>query len=96
MAGFIKAIRPWELTPTDSLVREGRSYVMTNDRVLFAYMPEGGEMTIDLSGLKGFIIYKWYDPLTGLYSKGIRIKNGIRVILKPPYKHDRALIVSSH
>jgi len=94
MARFIKSISPWELTPADSLVREGRAYAMADDRVLFAYIPEGGDLAIDLSVLKGNIIYKWYNPLTGSYGKKIRMKNEKVMKFKTPEEHDWALLIS--
>jgi len=96
IAGFIKVIKPWEMMPTDSLVSEGRAYVMANGKGLFAYIPEGGEIAIDLSGLKKNIVYKWYNPLTGSYSKGYRISNDNTARFSTPDNHDWALLISSH
>jgi hypothetical protein len=95
MAAFIKPVKPWELVPDDKLVKEGKCFVMANNEKLCAYMPEGGEMAIDLSGLKGSIIYKWYNPLTGSYSKSFRMKNEQVMRFKTPDEHDWALLISS-
>lgn len=71
MARFMKAMKPWTLTPADSLIRNGFAMVMANKNKLFAYLPKGGALTLDLSGLKGKIKGQWYDPRSGKFSKKV-------------------------
>jgi len=52
LAKFLKNIKPWEMIPNDSLVKSGICFAMSNNKMLFAYLPVGGETNLDLSDIK--------------------------------------------
>ena len=94
MASFMKTLKPWEMTPDDSLVKSGLAFAMANDKILFAYFPKGGEVMFDLSGMKGRISFKWYDPLTGKFIAGNKIKKAAGTSFNTPDSNDWVLIIN--
>ncbi len=95
MAAFMKERRPWELTPNDLIVKSGLSFVMANNKELFAYLPSGGKVILDLSALQSKISAKWYNPLTGKFSKKFKIKGEPETVLTAPDTNDWVLLVKS-
>jgi hypothetical protein len=65
-AAFMKRIRPWEMTPDDRLVTAGDGYAMASKTQLAAYLPHGGAVTLNLSGMHGPLRAAWFDPRTGM------------------------------
>lgn len=96
MARFMKVIKPWTLAPVNDLVRNGFAMIMANKDELFAYLPKGGALTLDLSGLKGKIRGQWYDPRSGKFSKKILFyPNKLAKFNAPDYR-DWVLYLKSH
>lgn len=97
MAHFMQQVRPWEMRPTDSLVKKGFAFAMANDRCLFAYLPDGGAATLDLSGMRSHIKGRWYDPVSGTFGKSFQVPSGGDAVLKAPdAQHDWTLLLSAH
>lgn len=93
LAKFMKKRTPWEMTPDDSLVKSGLSFAMANDRELFAYLPAGGEISLDLSAMKGKMVAKWYNPLNGKFSKDFRIMGKPETVFLAPDANDWVLLI---
>ncbi|MEI7423989.1 MAG: DUF6298 domain-containing protein [Prolixibacteraceae bacterium] len=95
IAKFMKLLKPWEMTPDDSLVKSGFSFAMANNKMLFAYLPGGGEVNLDLSAMKGKITAKWYNPLTGEFGLEFQVAGKPETIFRAPDKNDWTLLVKS-
>lgn len=56
----------WRMDPADGLVAAGEAYLLreAGERYL-AYLPAGGSVALDLSGVSGELAAGWYDPRTG-------------------------------
>ena len=93
IARFVKGIMPWEMTPDDGLVKSGLAFAMGNPRVLFAYLPTGGNVTMDLSAMKGTLNARWYNPLNGEFGSAFRVASDADVKLSAPDRNDWALLV---
>jgi len=93
IARFVKGIMPWEMTPDDGLVKSGLAFAMGNPRVLFAYLPTGGNVTLDLSAMKGTLNARWYNPLNGEFGSAFRVASDADVKLSAPDRNDWALLV---
>ena len=93
MAGLMKKLKPWKMIPDDSLVKSGLVFVMAGDEKLFAYLPAGGSVTINIPGNKAKISTEWYDPLTGKLIPGIEKISAGETVFTAPDKNDWALIV---
>ncbi|HZK68594.1 MAG TPA: putative collagen-binding domain-containing protein [Paludibacter sp.] len=95
IARFMKDLKPWEMTPDDSLVKSGLSFAMANNKVLFAYLPGGGEVSLDLSAMKGKIMAKWYNPLNGEFGAAFQVAGKPEIAFHAPDKNDWALLIKS-
>jgi len=95
IAKFMKNLKPWEMTPDDSLVKSGLSFAMANNKVLFAYLPGGGEVSLDLSAMKGKIMAKWYNPLSGEFGLEFQVAGKPETVFRAPDKNDWTLLVKS-
>jgi hypothetical protein len=95
MAGLMKQLKPWKMIPDDSLVKSGMAFAMSNKEMLFAYFPEGGAATLNISQMKGMPACKWFNPLTGKYQPGPKIKNEADVSITSPDKGDWVLVINS-
>lgn len=95
IAKFMKDLKPWEMTPDDSLVKSGLSFAMANNNVLFAYLPGGGEVSIDLSAMRGNIMAKWYSPITGEFGLEFKVVGKSETIFSAPDKNDWTLLIKS-
>ncbi len=95
IAKFMKSLKPWEITPDDSLIKSGLLFAMANTKVLFAYLPGGGEVSLNLSAMKGKIIAKWYNPLSGEFGPEFHINGKPETVFHAPDKNDWTLLVKS-
>ncbi|MBL9179733.1 MAG: hypothetical protein JNM65_16845 [Verrucomicrobiaceae bacterium] len=55
------------------------------------YLPDGGEVTVDLSQGAEFFAVKWFDPRTGKDEQGKPVKSGGKVALQAPFEGDAVL-----
>jgi len=95
IARFMKQLKPWEMTPDDSLVKSGLSFAMSNNKTLFAYLPAGGEVKLDLSALKGKPKARWYNPATGEFGPEFTVERKQETQFIAPDNNDWALMVRS-
>lgn len=65
------------------LANPGTNYVV--------YLPEGGEVTVDLSAATGKMKVAWIDPVNGKTVKGKSITGGNKKLFSPPFGGDAVL-----
>ncbi len=95
IAGFMKKLKPWDMTPDDSPVKSGLSFAMASKNELFAYLPAGGEVVLDLSAMEGRTSARWYNPLNGKYGKKFRLTATQPTTLQAPDENDWVLLIKS-
>lgn len=96
IAKFMKNLKPWEMEPDNVLIKSGLSFALANNKKLFAYLPEGGEITIDLSAMKKRRVSgKWYDPLKGKFGLAFSIEAKAETVMSAPNKNDWVLIIKT-
>jgi len=93
VAAFVKKLRFWEMTPDDGLVKSGSAYAIASKNELVAFLPSGGEVTLDLTKMNGKLSARWFDPRTGKYNKESQINGGGLSKFKAPDETDWALLV---
>lgn len=76
-AAFMRLIRPWEMEPSDKLVTAGAAYAMASSTEFVAYLTDGGDVTLDLGGMRGPISARWYNPRAGEWSDAVRDGDGL-------------------
>ena len=62
-------------------------------REYLAYLPAGGEVTLDLSAAKGSLAVEWMHPITGRLTPGGSVEGGARRALKAPFGGDAVVFV---
>jgi Putative collagen-binding domain of a collagenase len=73
-----------ELVSTQYCLAEpGREYVV--------YLPEGGEVTVDLSAATGELAVEWLHPVEGVLTPGDPLAGGAKCALKAPFAGDAVL-----
>ncbi len=92
LARFSRLVRFWEMAPDDALVRAGRAFAMGSDREFVAYLPDGGEATLDLSRLPAQVRGTWVDPRTGEMAAA-QVGAGAECVVKAPGGGDWVLWV---
>ena len=72
------------MTPRDDLAstrfclaRPGAAYIV--------YLPDGGEVDVDLSGAAGSFLVEWIHPVEGTITKGEPVAGGGNRTLKAPF-----------
>jgi len=58
------------------------------------YLPEGGEVTVDLSGAEGPLRVKWIDPVEGTVRGGAEVAGGGKRTFRAPLAGDAVLHLS--
>jgi hypothetical protein len=56
-----------------------------------AYLPEGGEVTVDLSAATGQLAVEWLHPIQGTTTAGGTVDGGAKRALKAPFDGDAVL-----
>ncbi len=73
-----------ELTSTGfCLAESGKEYLV--------YLPEGGEVTVDLSAASGSVAVEWLNPRSGDATQGQITSGGRKRSFKPPFDGDAVL-----
>lgn len=95
LAQFVQEIKPWKMKPGDTLIKEGKAFVMAGKKALFAYLPEGGNIRLSWTGLKNKIKGQWYDPRSGRFGKKFFLSSGRNNLFHAPDQKDWALLLRS-
>ncbi|HIE08796.1 MAG TPA: DUF4038 domain-containing protein [Armatimonadetes bacterium] len=94
LAGFAKEVPLWRMRPRPELVEVGRAFVMASGGELAAYLPDGGDVFLNLAGFKGSSVIRWFDPRSGKWIKEGRVEGGGTRRLRPPGRGDWALYLA--
>ncbi|MBI3465828.1 MAG: hypothetical protein HY000_22655 [Planctomycetes bacterium] len=80
------------MTPHSDLASS--RYCMANPgKEYLVYLPEGGEVTVDLSAALGEMRSEWFDPATGKSVAGDPVAGGSKRQLTPPFKGEAVLYI---
>ena len=52
---------------------------------MVVYLPDGGEVEVDLSGAAGELEADWFDPSSGAVADKFSVEGGGKVILTAPF-----------
>jgi hypothetical protein len=82
------------MTPRNELA--STEYCLANPgHEYLVYLPEGGEVTVDVSAAKGAIAVEWFNPRTAEKRAGDRVQGGARRQFQAPFKGDAVLYLRS-
>ena len=57
------------------------------------YLPRGGDVIVDLSGLQRHLSVEWFDPSTGLVLRGVKCDGGAKQRFQSPFDGDSVLFL---
>jgi hypothetical protein len=78
------------MTPQDALA--STRYCLANPgKEYLVYVPEGGEVTVDLTAAKGMLTVEWFNPRTATATNGGTLEGGAKRALKGPFEGDAVL-----
>lgn len=95
LAAFMRQMRFWEMLPDDALVKAGTALAMASTNELAAYLPTGGNVTLDLSKMTGQLEARWFDPKEGAWGKKVTVQGGRPEQFTAPNGNDWALFLRS-
>lgn len=78
------------MEPRDDLASTSYCLADSGNEYL-VYLPDGGEVTVDLSTAEGKLAVEWFDPRTGKASRGGTAMGGARQAFKAPFDGDAVL-----
>lgn len=64
------------MQPYDELVKAGNAFAMASPSELVAYLPDGGNVALDLSGLSGSLTARWFNPCDGKFEDTFKVEGG--------------------
>lgn len=78
------------MTPRKDLA--STQYCLANPgKEYLVYLPDGGEVTVDLSGATGTMHVEWMHPVEGTITSGAATTGGDRRTFRAPFSGDAAL-----
>lgn len=78
------------MTPRDDLA--STQYCLANPgKAYLVYLPDGGEVTVDLSAAKGPLAVEWFNPRTGEQRASGRAEGGAQRPFQAPFEGDAVL-----
>jgi hypothetical protein len=78
------------MTPRNEL--SSSEYCLANPgHEYLVYLPEGGEVTVDVSAAKGAMTVEWFNPRTGEKLAGVKVDGGAKRPFHAPFQGDAVL-----
>jgi len=90
LADFTRQVRFWEMHPAD-LIRSGDAYSLASQHEAVLYLPQGGNVDVDLEGMPGSLRAKWFNPRNGLFGESSAVTGGKTQLFTAPDLHDWVL-----
>ena len=90
LADFTRQVRFWEMHPAD-LIRSGDAYALASQREAVLYLPQGGNVDVDLEGMPGSLRARWFNPRNGLFGESSAVTGGKTQPFTAPGLHDWVL-----
>jgi hypothetical protein len=91
---FIEELPFWEMQPMNNLLMSGEAYIFAKPgEVYSAYLPNGGQIEIDLTGTSSFFDGIWFDPADGTTQNIGSIQGGMERIFTAPDNQDWVLLL---
>jgi hypothetical protein len=78
--------------PRGDLASSGYCLAVVGSEYL-AFLPEGGSVTVDLSGVSGVRGSEWFSPLSGRTNPGARLAGGAKIKLAAPFSGPAVLYI---
>ncbi len=93
LRNFIQALPFQEMAPANSLITGSGFCLRQSGQNYAVYAPEGGALSLNLTGISGVFCARWYEPLTGVYHKRRAVTAGSAIALQAPWSSDAAVML---
>jgi hypothetical protein len=92
LADFTARVPFARMEPRDSLVTAGSAYALAESGQSYVlYLPLGGSVSLNLSGVSGSLVAEWFNPRTGQWLSAPGVMGGGVRTFKAPQTGDWAL-----
>jgi len=88
---FFTSLPFWRMQPFDGVTGEMAAALAESEQVYVVYLPHGGEVTVDLSGVSGRFGVEWLDPRSGAVTRGDAVEAGDKRVWESPWPVDSVL-----
>ena len=89
---YAKRMNLAAMAPRDDL--SSSTYCLANPgKEYLVYLPDGGEVTVDLSDASGTAALEWMGPDNGVISQGGTVMGGAKQAFKAPFGGDAVLYI---
>jgi hypothetical protein len=88
--GYAKNLNLAAMTPFTDLASSAYCLASPGNEYL-VYLPEGREVTVDLSATAKALIVEWFDPKSGAMQRGATVTGGMRRSFHAPFDNDAVL-----
>ena len=86
----------WEMRPSSELISGGEGYAFAKRGELYAvYLPNGGTISLDLSGASGPFRASWFNPRDGSSVERGQVSGDGHTSLTSPFAGDSVLLLAS-
>ncbi len=92
---FFASLPFWRMQPFEAVKGEMAVALAEPGRVYVIYLPHGGDVTVDLSGVEGALAVRWFNPRSGDTTRGEEICAGAKRLFQPPFEGDAVLCLET-
>ena len=92
---FFTLLPFWRMQPFEGVSGDMAVALAEPGRVYIIYLPQGGEVTVDLSAAKGRLTARWFHPRSGDTTRGEDTPGGDRRSFQPPFEGDAVLCLET-
>lgn len=88
--GYAERMNLAAMTPRDEL--SSSQYCLANPGSEYlVFLPDGGEVTVDVSAAKDAMAVEWFNPRTAEKRVGEKVSGGLKRLFRAPFKGDAVL-----
>ncbi len=92
---FFASLPFWRMQPFDRVQGDMAVALAEPGRVYVIYLPHGGEVTVDLSGVEGPLATRWFNPCSGDTTRSQETSGGAKRSFRPPFESDAVLCLEA-
>jgi len=92
---FIEQLPFWQIQPGNALLSSGSAYILAQaGEVYTAYLPNGGQIELDLTGISNYFEAEWFNPRDGSRSSLGIVQGGSNHGFSAPSGDDWVLLLT--
>ncbi len=88
---FFASLPFWRMQPLAGVTPDTAVGLAEPGRTYVVYLPQGGEVTVDLSEVSGTLAVEWFNPRTGATLNGGAVSGAARCTFRAPFEGDAVL-----